>query len=287
MLFWLFIAAAAALLVLLVGCGGLAPAAAARVEEGAGLVGVVTLDRWGLTVRRDEKSWTVCRNFDLRVLDEGGSKSLLIRGKNYLSSSEFGLDAGGRLVETRPARCEYSDDWYAVSLGGSFAVRKVGPAEWARGRELSEEEKGNERRGGATRKFFPHEGKTLPEGGATRGGLPLTLLDVSGDEMTGSGWLLSQAGRYVAAFSHTSRRRPYKRPSLIPFSGEDDRIAGGLMYVDFFDGETGRRLARASKGHNGSHEFYVGEQAVWFEGRYFAMPLDGVLGVWLVGAFPG
>jgi hypothetical protein len=57
--------------------------------------------------------------------------------------------------------------------------------------------------------------------------------------------------------------------------------------VDLFDGVTGQRLARATKGHKGSYDMYVFRQAVWFDGRYFAMPLDHWFESWLVGALPG
>ena len=118
----------------------------------------------------------------------------------------------------------------------------------------------------------------------TKGGLPLLRLGLGGAEPTG--WLLSEGGRYAAGFSHTSRRRRFKRPSLLPFSGEDDRIIDGTMYVDFFDGLTGERLARATKGHKESFDMYVFRQAVWFDRRYFAMPLDNWFGSWLVGVLP-
>ena len=58
------------------------------------------------------------------------------------------------------------------------------------------------------------------------------------------------------------------------------------MYVDIFDRASGKRLARASKGHAGSHEFYVFEEATWIEGRYFLMPLDSLFDSWLVGVMP-
>jgi hypothetical protein len=58
------------------------------------------------------------------------------------------------------------------------------------------------------------------------------------------------------------------------------------MYVDIFDGATGRRLARATKGRQGSYDMSVFHQARWFEGLYFAMPLRHDLGSWLVGALP-
>jgi hypothetical protein len=32
---------------------------------------------------------------------------------------------------------------------------------------------------------------------------------------------------------------------------------------------------------------YVFQKAVWFDGRYFAMPLDVWFGSWLVGVPPG
>jgi hypothetical protein len=58
------------------------------------------------------------------------------------------------------------------------------------------------------------------------------------------------------------------------------------MYVDIFDGATGGRLARASEGRQGSYDMYVFRQATWFDGRYFAMPLDHWFGSWLVGVMP-
>ena len=286
-LFWLFIFVLAGLLAVSAGCGVRASVRPPRVDEGAEWLRVVTLDPLGLTIKRGGAAWSVCNGFELRVLDEGGVKSLLVRGTLFVRGAEFGADAEGRVYESRPPQYEYSDSTYAVALDGSFRTRKIGAGEWARARELTDEERGVGHAYPATRKFYRDGEGTLPEGGATRGGLPLTRLEVGGAEPSNSGWLLSQEGKYVAAFSHTSRRRAYKRPNLIPFlGGEDDRIAGGTMYVDVFDGAAGRRLARASRGHRGSSEFYVFEEAVWFEGRYFAMPLDSTLGAWLVGAFP-
>ncbi|HEX8688273.1 MAG TPA: hypothetical protein VF654_17295, partial [Pyrinomonadaceae bacterium] len=71
-----------------------------------------------------------------------------------------------------------------------------------------------------------------------------------------------------------------------PVLGGDDRIADGTMYVDVFDGLTGERLGRVTKGHKGSYDMSVFRQAVWFDRRYFAMPLDHGFEGWLVGALP-
>jgi hypothetical protein len=179
----------------------------------------------------------------------------------------------------------YGDDAFAVALDGSFARRKVDEAAWSRARPLKPEESQTEFGPGSHRRFYYREGETLPRGGTTAGGLPLTRLGLGGTEP--EGWLLSEGGGYAAGLSHASRRRPLKRPSLMPFSGEDDRIIGGTMYVDLFDGVTGQRLARATKGHKGSYEMHVFQRAVWFDGRYFAMPLDDWFGGWLVGVLPG
>jgi hypothetical protein len=259
------------------------PAAPPRVEEGAGRLRVVVLDPEGLTIRRGDGGWSLCRGFELRVLEEGGEKSVLIRGTLY----EWGVGlVQGTDVAAGTSRVEheYSDNTYAVTLGGTFGARKVDAAAWARARPLKPEESETEFGAGASRRFSFHQGETLPPGGTTKGGLPLPSLRRGGEEP--SGWLLAEGGRYAAGFSHTSRRRRFKRPQLMPFSGEDDRILDGTMYVDLFDGVTGERLARATRGHKGSYEMHVFRRAVWFDGRYFAMPLDNWLGVWLVGAMP-
>lgn len=254
-----------------------------RVVEGGRALRAVTLDPMGLTIRRGEGGWSLCRGFELRVLEEGGEKSVLIRGTLFQAGVDFvrGADAG---AGASPAGHEYSDDTYAVALGGDFGVRKVDAAAWARARKLKPEESETEFGAGASRRFTFHGGETLPPGGVTKGGLPLMRLGLGGAEP--SGWLLSEGGRYAAGFSHTSRRRRFKRPQLMPFSGEDDRIMDGTMYFELFDGVTGERLARATKGHKGSYEMLVFRQAVWFDGRYFAAPLDTWLGSWLVGALP-
>ena len=260
---------------------GSLPASPPRVVEGERLLRVVRLDSMGLTIKNEDGSWMVCRNFELRVLEEGGLKSLLIRGTFV---KDFRKEPDGRLVQTDAKELLYSDDAYAVALDGSFATRKVDEGAWSRARRFTEEESETEYGAGSKRVYFYHDGETLPRGGETRGGLSLTRLATGGAEL--EGWQLSQEGRYVAGFSHTSRRRPFKRPSLIPFLGEDDRIADGTMYVDIFDGATDRRLAQATKGHQGSYDMYVFHQARWFEGRYFAMPLTNDFGSWLVGALP-
>jgi hypothetical protein len=256
------------------------PAAPPQVVEGGRWLRVVGLDPEGLTVRDGENSWMVCDNFELRVSEEGGVKSLLIRGtlvKNYTREPD------GRLVHSSSEELLYSDAAYAVSLDGAFGVRKVDGAAWGRGRRLKPEETETEFGAGAERRVSFYDGATLPPGRTTAGGLPLTRLGLGGAEP--EGWLLAE-GRYVAGFSHTSRRRRFKKPSLIPFLGEDDRVTDGTMYVDLFDGATGERLARATKGHKGSFHMHVFRRAVWFDRRHFAMPLDPWFGVWLVGALP-
>jgi hypothetical protein len=260
------------------------PAAPPRVVEGGRLLGVVSLDPMGMTAVYGEGRRAVCRSFELRVLGEGAVKSVLIRGTLFLREAEFTRQPDGGIVMTRPVERSYSEDIYAVTLDGDFRVRKVDEAAWSRARRLTPEESQTEYGPGSSRRVFYHQGETLPPGRTTAGGLPLTRLGVGGAES--EGWLLSQGGRHVAGFSHTSRRRRFKRPSLLPFSGEDDRIIGGTMYVDVFDGATGQRLARASKGHKESYDYYVFQQATWFEGRYFVMPLDNWFGSWLVGALP-
>lgn len=269
---------AAVLLFLLYGS---LPAAPPRVVEGERLLRVVDLDSMGLTIKDDDGSWMVCTNFELRVSEEGGVKSLLIRGTLF---KDFRKEPDGRYVQSDSTELLYGDDAYAVALDGSFATRKVDEGIWSRARRFTEEESGTEFGSGSKRVFFYHDGETLSRGGVTKGGLPLTRLGTGGAER--ESWQLSQEGRYVAGFSHTSRRRPFKQPSLIPFLGEDDRIADGTMYVDIFDGANGQRLARATKGHQGSYDMSVFRQARWFEGRYFAMPLRHDLGSWLVGALP-
>ena len=255
------------------------PAAPARVVEGGQSLRVVGLDPKGLTVDVGDGGWTICQHFELRVSEEGGAKSLLIRGTFF---KDFTRQPDGRLVRSASKELLYSDA-YAVTLDGEFGVRKVDAAAWSRARPLKPEESETEYGAGASRRFYSDKGETLPKGGTTAGGLPLTRLGVGGAES--EGWLLSEGARYVAGFSHTTRRRRFERPSLIPFGG-DDRILDGTMYVDLFDGVTGRRLARATKGHKGSYDMYVFQKAVWFDGRYFAMPLDNWFGNWLVGVLP-
>jgi hypothetical protein len=263
-----------ALVALLLLYGSL-PAAPPRIVEGETRLRVVEFDPEGLTIKNEDGSWMACRNFELRVSEEGGVKSLLIRGsyiKNYTRRPD------GTFVQSDTEELLYGDNTYAVALDGSFAQRKVDEAVWERARRFKPGELDTEY-ASSDRRLFKSQGE-MP----TKGGLPLKSLGVGGAES--EGWLLSTGGRYVAGFSHTSRRRPFKKPSLMPFSGEDDRIADGTMYVDIFDGSTGERLARASKGHQGSYDMYVFQQATWFDGRYFAMPLKQSFGSWLVGVMP-
>lgn len=258
------------------------PAAPARVVEGGQSLRVVELDPNGLTIKYAENRWMMCQHFELRVSEEGGVKSLLIRGTFY---KNFTTRPDGSLVQSDPVELLYSDAAYAVTLDGEFRVRRVDDAVWSRARRLKPEETQTEYGAGASRRFSFYEGEARPKGGATAGGVALTRLEVGGAER--EGWLLSEGGRYAAGFSHTTRRRRFERPSPLPFLGGDDRILDGTMYVDLFDGLTGERLARATKGHKGSYDMYVFRQAVWFDGRYFAMPLDNWFGSWLVGVFPG
>jgi hypothetical protein len=255
---------------------GSLPAAPPRVLEGESRLRVVEFDPEGLTIKNEDGSWYVCKKFELRVSEEeGGVKSLLIRGTFPKSLRR---EPDGRLVQSDTEELLYGAHAYAVALDGSFARRKVDEGVWERARRLGPDELDTEYTS-SDRRLFNSQGGT-----PTKGGLPLKSLAVGGAES--GGWLLSRDGRYVAGFSHTSRRRPFKRPSLIPFLGEDDRIADGTMYVDIFDGATGERRARASKGHRGSYDMYVFRQATWFGGRYFAMPLDHAFGSWLVGVMP-
>lgn len=264
-----------ALLVLVLLYGSL-PAAPPRVLEGGRRLGVVELDPEGLTIKNDDGSWMVCRNFELRVAEEGGVKSLLIRG-TYVK--DYTRRPDGTFVHSDTEELLYGDSAYAVALDGTFARRKVDEGVWERARRFENGELDTEY-ASSDRRLFKSQGET-----PTKGGLPLKSLGVGGAES--EGWLLSPDARYVAGFSHTSRRRPFKKPSLFPiFGGDDDRIADGTMYVDFFDGSTGERFARASEGHQGSYDFYVFQQATWFDGRYFAMPLKHSFGSWLVGVMP-
>jgi len=261
---------------------GSLPAAPPRVLEGARRLRVVELDPMGLTIDNGDGSWTVCENFEPRVSEEGGVRSLLIRGTFI---KDFTRQPDGRLVKSDTEELLYGDSAYAVALDGSFAQRKVDEGVWERARRFGPGELDSEFTSSG-RRFSLYQGETLPRGGATKGGLPLTGLKLAGAEA--EGWLLSPDGRYVAGLSHTSRRRPFKKPSLIPFlgGGGDDRIADGTMYFDILDGATGRVLARASKGHRGSYDMSVFRQATWFDGRYFAMPLEHSFGSWLVGVMP-
>jgi len=254
---------------------GSLPAAPPRVVEGESRLRVVELDPEGLTVRNKDGSWTVCQHFELRVSDEGGVKSLLIRGTFV---KDFTRQPDGGLVQSDAKELLYGDDAYAVALDGSFAKRVVDEGVWERARRFGPDELDSEF-GSSERRLFKSQGET-----PTKGGLALRSLAVGGAES--EGWLLSRGGRYVAAFSHTSRRRPFKRPSLIPFLGEDDRVADGTMYVDIFDGENGERPARASKGHQGSSDMHVFQQATWLDERHFAMPLTRSFGSWLIGVLP-
>lgn len=276
----LLLLAAAALYVLYGSLYGSQPAAPPRVVEGERWLRVVELAPEGLTIDNGDGSWTVCQSFELRVSDEGGVKSLLIRGTFV---KDFKREPDGRLVKSDSEELVYGDDTFAVALDGSFARRKVDGGLWERARRFGPGELDSEF-ASSERRFYYDKGETLPRGGATKGGVPLTSLKLAGAET--EGWLLSRDGRYAAGFSHTSRRRRFKRPSLIPFLGGDDRIADGTMYVDIFDGASGERLAGASKGHGGSSEMYVFQQATWFDGRCFAMPLGQGFGSWLIGVLP-
>ena len=236
------LAAAAAVLWLFYGDSPW-PAAPPRVVEGGQSLRVVELDPGGLTIRSAENEWIVCQNFELRVSEEAGVKSLLIRGTFF---KDFTARPDGSLVRSDAGGLLYSDAAYAITLEGQFRVRKVDAAAWSRARPLRPEESETEYGPGASRRFYYDKGETLPKGGTTAGGLPLTRLGVGGAES--EGWLLSEGAGYAAGFSHTTRRRRFERPPLIPFGG-DDRILDGTMYVDLFEGATGGRLARATKGH--------------------------------------
>ncbi len=234
---------------------------------------------------------------EIRMSDVGGEKAMLLRGSDMAKPAEFAEDSNGKLFVKREIEYEYSENMYAVSLDGSFTVRGVDSLEWERGRPLPTDD---ERRADeSNRDVYNPDGSLTIFNVNDRGVIGYDNIDAknfvdfkgrsykaSGKELNSTA-LLSQDAKWAAVFSHTSRRRLFKRPSLFPFLGGDDRIASGTMYVDIYDVGTGERIAAAQTPHRGSGDMYVFKQAVWVEGRYFLMPLRTSPPIYMVGAMPG
>lgn len=220
----------------------------------------------------------------------------MFRGRDVLNAPEFGQAADGSIVLTRDIEYAYSDNCYAVSLDGGFAPRDAAPGEWERGRKRRDDYD--------VRGAYDDMSIRQPDGSLciwNRNGEEIVSYEnpsadgfvrwrgreykASGKELN-SDALLSQDARRLAVFSHTSRRKLFKMPSLMPFLGGDDGIAGGMMFVDLYDASTGERIAAASLPHRGSMDMIVFSRAAWIGGRYFVMPTEFRASSYLLGIMP-
>lgn len=255
-----------------------------QVSEGERWLHVVRLDIF--TIKQKDDSEIICREYELRLTGIAREKALLIRGRDIVREAEFSKDANGQIFVSRPIQYQYSDNIYSVNLDGSFTAGKIGKSAWDKARPVANNDMRPGYNSDGTRRLYGNESRQAAAGGSDTESVhdaPVSSA-VGGAELRHE--LLSQSGHYIASFSHTSRRRLFKRPSLFPLLGGDDGIANGTMYVDLFDGKTKRRLAQASQGHNGSLDMSVFEEATWVEDRYFVMPLEVLPRNWLIGVMP-
>lgn len=226
-------------------------------------------------IKLAENRYELPQTEEFRFSRQGG-ESLLFRMKGYRAEGTGADPKTGAYV----VNYEYSDNAYAVSLDGRFDVRAVLETEWEQGQKRREtDDRGGDFEPDGSIRIYASEGL---EESAYKG----RRLAKTGAEFYSNVALVSPNGKWVAVFSHTSRRRWFKRPSLIPFMGGDDRIASGTMFVDLFDARTGERLATAQAPHEGSFDMYVFTQAAWIEDRYFVMPLDTFMRGAIIGIMP-
>jgi hypothetical protein len=240
-------------------CVGMSGQRDAAVTEVRGRMAVVHLTDSFVRAARDGGVAGVSDELEVRRLTDSPTGELLLAAKT------FSDDKGGE------GHYVYSDNIYAVSLDGKFNVRRVSRQEWDRaqpvkdaGERMDAPKEDDPKRPGMTRlndkqPFVSYKGKQFAK---------------TGESWSGPGALVSQDGRWVAVFSHTSEK--VKVDAGVPgLGGRGTGVGPGEMFVDVYDTSSGEKVIAGRAPHEGGLQPGTSfDESLWADGRYLVVPLD-------------
>ena len=159
---------------------------------------------------------------------------------------------------------DYSQDFYAVSLGGGRPrVRNVSEPERLRGAPVLN---GYHYISNYEQKIDVFDEKNPPPGVSYAG----KLFAKSGRTWAGIVGMLSPGGRWLAVLSYTSPGKRRKFRSVIDEGGEPER---GVLHADVYDAATGGLVLAGKHSYRGDPSSLL-DDSVWVEDQYFVMPLN-------------
>lgn len=190
--------------------------------------------------------------FELRTLDQAGSRELLIgihewtkNERRFLNRRDGGGDYHYRVFATY---------YFALSLDNPAQTRFASNEEWERGKVLRTD----------------HFGVSLDETVPTTWGDRPAYHPI---EKTGATWAnpkALRANQWIVALSYTKQGSPSR----------------GEMFVDIYEGRVGAKMSSGRAAYEGPVDELV-KQGLWIEGDYVLIPLNPSLESFMFLTLPG
>ena len=190
--------------------------------------------------------------FELRTLDQAGSRELLIgihewtkNERRFLNRRDGGGDYHYRVFATY---------YFALSLDNPAQTRFASNEEWERGKVLRTD----------------HFGVSLDETVPTTWGDRPAYHPI---EKTGATWAnpkALRANQWIVALSYTKQGSPSR----------------GEMFVDIYEGRVGAKMSSGRAAYEGPVDELV-KQGLWIEGDYVLIPLNPSLESFIFFKLPG
>lgn len=207
------------------------------------------------------------------VIRKSARGELLFAVKQGFMGDEFGKEISDFPV-TSPDYDYYSDNQFAVSVDGSYRVRKASTEEWNTATKVVH----------SYHVINRFEKSQTAEGVQYKG----RLYRKSGDSWGNTVALVSPRDTWIAVFSYSSKDKP-DRGWLPGFPGSDEP-GRGEVFVDVYNLSSGAKAISARSPYGSKPGGFAPSMlfsgSLWIEDRYLIMPLDWILDSCFLGVLP-
>ncbi len=209
------------------------------------------------------------------VVRKSGGGELLFAVKQGFTGAEFGKEITDFPVRS-PDYDYYSDNQFAVSLDGTYRIRKVSSQEWDTATKVihSYHTITSSQNSSAAKEGVQYKGRMYRKSGESWGNVVA---------------LVSPRETWIAVFSWSSKDKP-DRGMLPGFPAGGDEPGRGEVFVDVYNVSSGEKVISARSPYGAKPGGFTPSMlfsgSLWIEDRYFIMPLNWWLEDCLVGVLP-